>query len=679
MTWAEIVPAVAAALVLLTGPGLIATAPLRLGAIARVALSGLVSVVCLGAGAALGGVAGWAWHPWQALVIALPLAALAVVARRVVPRGTLSATRARPGVLAGAWIGGAVVICLVALSGVASPERISQTYDNVFHLSAVSAILDGFSGSPLTLRSLIETGGTGLAYYPSGWHLIVAGTAQLSGASVPAAFHAAWIAVAIGAWMPGAAWLTQVVVPAAARGVAVPAALALSSAFGAFPYALLSWGTIYPTYLAHALLPAAVAIMVAAIRLGGTARAPRAGVVVAALASAALVAVLALGISHPRVIPTWVVIGAPFVVAQVARAARRAWRAGGRLRAVAVRALVGTGVATVAALGAAFAYAVVGLGLFDEPISDRLSGPQAAAVQGVGDGVLQVILQAPMTGDGAAVAAPSLLLAALVAAGAVAAWRARRAWLVVAFVLVAALFVLAAGSDGVIAKLATGVWYKDRFRLAAAIPAVAVPLAAWGALVWGRIAARALGRRGEVRPVAAVAVAVAAMTTVVSAVVLAQTGSSAAIARVFWQPDERADAAVISRAQEDFFATEVRANVPADQRVLGDPWDGSALTGLYADREPVFPHVNGQWDADRLALAWHLEEIGDNPDVCRALDALRVRYVLYDPHEFGGGDPSGNHFPGPHRAVEAGLFERVATDGVTELYRIDQCGDLPAG
>jgi hypothetical protein len=84
--------------------------------------------------------------------------------------------------------------------------------------------------------------------------------------------------------------------------------------------------------------------------------------------------------------------------------------------------------------------------------------------------------------------------------------------------------------------------------------------------------------------------------------------------------------------------------------------------------------VNGQWDADRQTLAWHLADIRANPEVCAALDRLAVRYVVYSPHAFGGGDPSGNHFPGPHEAVEAGLFTEVASDGDSRLFRIDECG-----
>ncbi len=635
----------------------------------RIALSGLASVLSWGIAGSVFGAVDVPFAAWQALLPAVVLAVASWAIRWHAP--TVDSPRAGRWLFAAAWATGAILITTVAFWNVSGPERISQTYDNVFHLSAVAAILDGFSASPLTLRSLIETEAPGIAYYPSGWHILVAATAQMSGADVAVSVNAVWIAVAVLVWLPGIAWLAQTILPGRAREAGV-LALLLGAGFGAFPYALLAWGTVYPSYLAHALLPAAVGVAVLSVRgVCAARRVDRARFVVTG-AFGVVLAVGALGVAHPRVLATWALIGLPFVAWELTIAFRRGWRAGGRSRRRAVGWLVSAGVSVLVVAGVGFAYAVVGLGLFDEPLADRLDGPQAAAVQTVWDGLIQVVAQMPMTGLGNVVAAPAVLLAAAVLVGVgVALRRPRTRWIVVSFALVAVLFALAAGSDGALAKLTTGVWYKDRFRLAAALPVLAVPLAALGVLTVARAVPwfRAFPARAGA--------GLAAVVAVVSAVVLGTTGGTAAIGSVFAQPAARATDAVVSTAQAEFYADVVRREVPSGQRVLGDPWDGAALTGLFAGREPVFPHVNGQWDPDRLELAWNLEWIEKGPAICDALDALRVRYVVYDPHEFGGGDPSGNHFPGPHEAVERGLFTLVATDGDSSLYRIDQCGELP--
>ncbi|GLJ61139.1 hypothetical protein GCM10017576_12680 [Microbacterium barkeri] len=682
MSWVVVAPALVSALLAVLAPGLIATAPLRMGAVARVAVASLASVCCAGVAAAVFGALGAPFHVVQVLAVALVGLAASLLVRRAHPDLVVTGAAIPPRALAAVWALAAAIVGVVAFAGVPDPSRISQTYDNVFHLSAVSAILDGFSASPLTLRSLIETGATGIAYYPSAWHALVAMTVQGSGVPVPVAFNVAWLAVQALVWLPGVAWLAQVVLPGRSTGTVALVALPLGAAFGAFPYALLSWGTIYPTGLAHALLPAAVALSVLAVRGVALARPGRRGRAVVLAALSGCLSVGALAVAHPRVLPTWALIGIPFVAWVLGGAFARARRRGGRERRRAVIVLVAGVVGGVALSAAALAIAILRFGLLDEPIESRLSGPQAQAVQGIWEGVVQVLTLQAMTGEGGAVTTVAPFLAFLVIVGAGVALRTRRTrWLVVAFVLVAALFVLAAGSDGVIAKLATGVWYKDRFRLAAALPVVAVPLATLGALALARRALpaeRAIRTGGSRRALPRLAAPLALAVAVVSAAGLALTGTTSAIAAVFAMPDERAQWEVVSQKQIDFMDHEVAEEVPASERVLGDPWDGSALTQLYAGREPVFPHVNGQWDPLRQTLAWGLMDIDSDPAVCRALDALRVRHVLYNPHEFGGGDPAGNHFPGPHAAVEAGLFTEVATDGESTLYRIDRCGPLPA-
>lgn len=672
MTWIAAVPAIAAAAAVVLGPGLLAAAPLRIPVLPRVALAGLLGVPITGLAAVLGGAAGLAFQFWQPLLLAVPIAAASLLRRRrIAPlRGSLS-----PKLLAPAWTLGGVILAVVAFSGVPDPDRISQTYDNVFHLSATAAILDGFSASPLTLRSLIETEGGGLAYYPAAWHQLAAGTVQLSGASVPIAFNALWLVTSALLWLPGVAWLVQVLLPARYERVAPLVALPLGAVLGAFPYALLSWGTIYPTGLAHTLLPAAVATIVLGIRAVLSARRTTGSAWPTALGGAA-VAALAIGFAHPRVLPTLVLIGAPYLLWLAGASYRRARHRGGRTARRAALVLWSAVAAALIVLGTALAVAILQLGLLDEPFEDRLNGPQARAVQPLGEGVLQVLGGSALTGVGDIATAPALLLAIALVAGAVAALRVPRLrWLVVSFALLAALYVLAAGSDGVLAKLLTGLWYKDRFRLAAAVPVVAVPLTVLGVLALGSVAARlapASRRIGRMRA----AVAAGTLAVAISAGGgLLLTGTSSSIASVFRMPAAAAEAEVVSQAQIDFMER-LAEIVPEDQRVLGDPWDGSALTQLFGDREPVFPHVNGQWDHNRRVLAWDLERIEDDPEVCRALDSLHVRYVLFDPHEFGGGDPAGNHFPGPHAAIAAGLFTEVATDGRTELYKIEQCGSI---
>ena len=670
MTWISTFPAMLFACLVVIGPGLLATAPLRVDLLTRVAVSSVVGVCVTGLAAIIFGAIGLPLSLWQVLAVALVGLGLAlVVGRMMPPRGRQQ--RSRSVWLVGVWVLSIATFCVVTFSRVPSPDRISQTYDNVFHLSAVAAIRDGFSASPLTLRSLIETNDPGIAYYPSAWHSLVALTAEV-GVTVPVAFNLVWIAVIGLVWLPGIAWLARVVLPIPAAPIV---ALPLGIAMGWYPYGLLTWGTIYPTALAHALLPTALGIGIMAARVilpedAFAVQRSRRRWVWRVLACAALVVVImALAFAHPRVLPTWLLVLAPYVLWRLGVSYRWARHAGGRAARAARHFMIGSSAVVLVGGVGAFSYAVFGLGLFDEPLSDRLNGPQARATQSIGEGILQVVLMSSRTGVQGIVTWISPLVAAAVIVGTVfAVRRSELRWLVVSYVIAATLFVLAAGSDDDVTKLLTGVWYKDGYRLAATLPILAVPLATMGVI--------AVARRVSDRHQSVVAAATSLGVAASGALVLSFGGVTHATEIVFHEPPRAADREVVSRAQIEFLEEVVPTIVPTDQRLLGDPWDGSALSGLYADREPVFPHVNGQWDRQRRVLAWLLDGIDTDPEVCASLDALRVRYMLYNPHAFGGGDPAGNHFPAPHAAAESGLFTEVATDGESILFRIDQCGPL---
>jgi hypothetical protein len=390
------------------------------------------------------------------------------------------------------------------------------------------------------------------------------------------------------------------------------------------------------------------------------------------------VGVSAIAFAQPRVLASWVLIVAPPALGVLAASAGRLWRAGGRARQRMLWVTAVFAATTVLAAGGVLLYLVNVLGLFDRPLDQRLGGPQAEATQSILDGVLQVLSVSTMTGVAGAITAPALGLAAAVVVGAIAAMRTRGLrWIVVTYALIALLFALAAGSDDVLAKLATALWYKDRFRLAATLPVLGVVLAALGVIVVGRYLARLTRARSTAAESAAIPVALCVLVSVTAIFTIGFSGTTTSIASVFHLPPTDPDGtALVTRKQVAFLAT-LPDTVPANQLVLGDPWDGSTLSWSFGDRRPVFPHVNGQWDREREVLAWQLAEIETNPEVCRALDDLRVRYVVYSPRAFAGGDPAGSHFPGPHAAVEAGLFDLVSTDGESGLYRIDQCGPLP--
>lgn len=643
-----------------------------------------------------------------------------------------------------AWAAASIVIALVTFALVASPELFPQTYDNIFHINGTIWILQTGDASSLHFRQIIEPARASSypAAWSAFAALIASVTRWLGVANpntnavlVPVALNAAWIATASVIWLPGIAWLTRLLIPvapgrtrrtrhAAARaatsdspdtdaavrastpastrradslgrlqGWVVPLALLLGAGFAAMPYSLLSYGSLSPMFLSYAVTPVVVALVVVAARRILPRVTPGAGTdlpadrlpsihtttlfVLLALAAAAI------AFAQPRAIVSAALIVGLLALAIVLRAVRIGFAAGPGTRArrrtiIATASTIG-GILVLAAAAWIVVYKVFHVA--ERPISDHLNGPQATATQSMWDSLVQILAQTPPLGVGSN-PIPTIAVAVAVLAGIGLAFASRNLrWVGAVAVASIVLYVLAAGSNSDFAKLATGLWYKDKFRLSSLVVITAIPLSVYAITSFGVGVRRWMDARAARRVTPAprwsprVITATAAVLVIASAWISVASAVPQAMGQVFARPtaDKEATATLVDQEQVDFLSS-LPDYIPEGQLVLGDPWDGSSMSWLYGDRQPVFPHVNGTWDDDRMVLLTSLSDIRTDPAVCAALNRLNVHYVLYNPHEFEGGDPAGNVFGSIHRAVEAGVFtDIVAQSGENVLYRIDQC------
>lgn len=670
VSWWAVTSALITGALTLTAPGLLATLPLRLRPLPRLALAAPTSLAVIGCVGVIDGLLSLSFHWSHPLIAAAAVAAAVYAIRRETPRWPFSQVGALTRTLlpVAAWTVSSVAFALVLFHQLPSFSLFSQSYDNLFHLNATQSILETGNASSLQLRTLINTDRT-FSIYPAGWHTAAAMICQVTGVSIGVAFNALAIAVVSVAWLPGIGWLTTLIVPRSQRTAGLCISLLLGTAFGFFPYALLIWGVLYPTFLAYAFFPSglALAMLLAHHWLPRWAPSitdqPRSSEHIGRWMMLVLAAVWWLGafFTHPRSLVSMVLLVAPLALCIGARAVADAWRSGGTRRRRMLWWLSGsvTAVAVVTAAAVVVVFRIFHVA--SRPVSDHLNGPQAQAVQGIWDGLRQVLTQNALVGLGADVTGPLIVLAAAVLAGLIIAVRSSDLrWLVVSYALIAALFALAAGSNSDMTKILTGLWYKDRYRLSALLPLIGAPVATLAIL---RIAALTRWSR------------LVALTSAMAVSVSAWAG--------LWAPMGAAAAheyrlgAVKTEdfvdAQQIAFMRQVSEVVPADQLLLGDPWDGSGLSWLYADRRPVFPHLNGQWDPERLLIAQHLDQIESDPAVCSALLHLNVHYLLVSTGQLDGGDPSGNKFAGIDTAASQGLFTPVLSDGESALLRIDQC------
>ncbi|MEV1294385.1 DUF6541 family protein [Pseudonocardia sp. NPDC049635] len=706
-TWLSALPAAIAVVFWVLVPGLLVTRSSGWRGITAWGAAPLVSVALIATSAVPGTVIGIPWGPWVPLGAALLVAGLVLVlrgflarrpagsplhrgwgpalrtwepARRAraalmaltTPRGRFartpeplttalpqvwrtSAQRAGPdGRHAGtaALLGTAVAAAIAWLTvvlGFGPVDQLSSTYDAVFHYSAIAHVLATGDASSLTLGTLTSPT-RAEAFYPAAWHGLVALVAMSSGSGVPIAANlTAWAVAALVFPLSALLLARHLVGRSAGAAFAAPV---LATGFTAFPWALMAFGVLWPNLLGVALLPAALAAVVALL---GLARDPvlRRGGAVALCAAGAL----ALGFAHPNAVFSLAVLALFPLVWALLRLTRRRLFTRRFYQPLAALAVTGGGIALVIWLMVASPL-LAGVRAFDWPAFT--STPEA---------IVQVLLHS--TND-----RPALwVLGVLVGVGAIAALRRfATSWLVAAHAAAGALYVLAASREDALTAGLTGAWYNDSFRLAAVVPVTGVGLAVLGVVALAGQAWAVLQRFTGPAPLRRGAPAL--LTAGVTALVLLGTGGLyvSTHSSVLAGPYQRPGDTLLDPGQREFLE---RAGtiVPEGAVVAADPYTGNSLLYPLTGREVLFPHLIGSWTPEQTVIATRLRDAASDPEVCAAVAATGVGWLLSGPITFWPWHGGATWYPGLHDIEPVEGFELVATEGDTTLWRLTACDD----
>lgn len=681
-SWASAVPAVLAAVLILALPGALVLGAwsrrgLPLAVAAGLAAPASIALVTLvGIGAQVVGI-GWRW--WLPSAVGAAAALVVLLLPRAGGSGVEPgpARTTSPISAVSTWL--TIAGVLVAFGSIAarlvgaldSPALVPQNYDGVFHLNAAQHILSSGDASSLTLYTITHPADA-VHVYPAAWHATVASVAQLTGCGIPVASTAVWLVVAGLVWPVSVVLLTRVLF--GNRPLLLAGSAGAAAAFASFPLLLLDWGTLYPTFLAYAILPAGIAALALVAGPG-----PRLAGVSARAAAVLLAAwLVAAAGAHPRSLATAAVVAAPLLVAAASSFLRNGWaeptRRGRTLAIAAAVAAASLIAGAVAAVALWRHYAVPGRSL-----ADRLNGGPARAVGNVWQALGDVLVSGADPSTGARLA-PSLVVATLTVVGIVViVLRRRHRWLLAAIALLALLYALAAGSDSGWAKLATGLWYKDNRRLISALPALLAPLAAIGG-VWiaDRVALWAAGharRWGRTRPVriAADSIALAALGgAALLSPGLADVGE--AVRGTFALSTDPDDGRLLT-ADEYALLTRLPEVVPVGAVILDDPADGGAYAQAVGGRTVVFPHFAGDWSGDQLLLAARIGDIGSDAEVCAAARRLGVGFVLSLGPQVAGGGTASPSLASIDSATATGALTPVAANGSARLLAVSACAE----
>ena len=332
--WLGAIPYLALALLLLFAPGALllvaAGAPWRRALLFAPAPS-------VGAIGAIGIVADIVGVPFRLLTVvgatvlgaAVLAGVLLVVRRRRVARGELpTASRrhsARDYALPGAAAVAALVLFVRIARALGGPDRISQTFDAVFHLNTTRYIVESGQGSSLKLLGW----GTGTGgFYPAAWHDMAALVAV--NGNVIAATQALALVVAAVVWPVSVLALVERLL--GRRWIVLFGTAALITGLGVFPARMLDYGVLYPFLLGIALMPMLVAMAHVAMSPPGERGAFRG----LALWLAGGLGMVGLALAHAGVLLAFLLISTPLIVRRAYAVGRTRWADGRRISTVLV-------------------------------------------------------------------------------------------------------------------------------------------------------------------------------------------------------------------------------------------------------------------------------------------------------------------------------------------------------
>ncbi len=642
--WLAAIPPFTVAVVLFVLPGLLVRlAGWNVRSLTHYFLAPVISLAIVGTAANVAPLVGLRWSLVPVAILTLVAVAVAFALRRWVGAERRAIVVPRPAALV-AGIGGLVGAALVMGAQLAyvfvGPSNISQSFDNVAHLNSVKLALDTGNASATTIGSV-----TGSSIYPDGWHAFVSLVVQLTDVSVPVGVNATNLAIGAVVWPAACIALASAFFKD--RPAALVSAAALSTGFAAYPIAILWWGVLYPNFLGYAVVPAGVAAVVLLLRSAGARDWVRSGVLL-------LVGLLGTGIAHPNAFLAVFLFGAVIAIDQlIRRGARQRSRRGWLVSSAAILGIV--------LLGAVLLWIV------RTPTS-------AATWRPWGSTSLAVVQALTTATNGYPVTVPIVLLLAVGVVGVIV--RPRRLAILLPFLVAAILFVLVAGTDvgNPLRRLLTNPWYSDSYRIAALLPAAAIPVATLGA-VTGIDLVKWASHRVVVPRAATVAVSVVAAVAlfVLVGVVGPNVRTYAANARASYQITP---GSWLLSPDELELLRRLDSETPAGAVILGSPRDGASLAYVLADRQVTEKYVFGTKTRTQLILDHRLRDIDKDPSVCKAVRDAGATYVL----DFGS-FPDVQNQPKTAEKQYGGLenlkpgAHLVLVDSVGEarLFRIEGC------
>jgi uncharacterized protein DUF6541 len=643
--WLAALPALLVAGLLCVVPGYLAGWLIGLRGIAVLGVAGPIGVTVLGVGAICCELLGL---PWGLLGVVVSMvaggcvAALVGLALRRAPAAWAAVHRDDRRLVGWGWsaaVAGLVAVSVPAMWGMGRPDRLPHQPDTLFHLNTIQLMRD--TGDASSLNGAALNSATRSGFYPAAFHDIAVAVVSITGADVRVAANATALVAASVIWTTGCVLL--------ARQVFGPSRLALlfaalvSGSFSSFPFWLMGYGVLWPNLLGYALIPAWLACIVGVLGLAKADVVGRSSGVVAALAL-----LIGLALSHPNALISAVLFAFLIAAWPLSTWLRRSWRGRPVLSGLVVLGYLAVPVLWV--LGPYVVSRVAAVASRNTVVNET------TPARAFGEAVLHSPRGWP----------EQWTVSVLAIAGLVVLLRQRRtAWVGALLTVGTGLYVVAMAFRGGLGSAVTGYWYNNSPRLMALLPIVGVVLVTAALVAASRwLQGNGKGWRRWAAPLAVAVVFVG----VTSGNYVAE---SAARIRTYYHPTSLTGNLLSQREAESL--EELARLIPPNAVVADDPWNGTSLIYALSGRRVLFPTEKTLNTADRVLLADKLYLASSDPAVCEAVERQGVQYVLTGGSPFQKGRHGERTFDGVDKVSNAPGFDRLASSGPFDLYRITAC------
>lgn len=504
---------------------------------------------------------------------------------------------------------GLSVTTLLFVGNLSRPDSIVCDYDNQTHLNAVLAFLDSGVWSTLhvgpylaiTQPQLAPVSSTAGAFYPAGWHDVVAMVSQLAGVSVPVATNAMILVVCAVAYPLSAYLFLRVLLSRDRLAMELGALLPLSCA--AVPWMCVAMGPTLPDMAGRLLVLGPLAVVVQFAKSGEVLRRK------VAVCAFVLCSFAGLALLHPNTVFTAYVFLGAF-------GAHALWKTLSGRRRVAVLAL--------------YCFVMVGLWV----VFYQLPFLQSTIRYYRSEEHSVLAMLRAIASFGFNFGRAQLVLTALMLVGVVAVVRRRELWLLFPVLFFCVCYVSVGAGWKQVSYWFAAFWYQASIRFPPSIVVFSLPCLALGAAVVARAVRRAVGH-GMCGRVAAAGIALVLCVANYAPVTTYSEREEAGFELAFGCVDRKLhnvlgdESEQVYSVREMAFVERAKELLPDGAYVLNAPNDGSMWA--YAVNElPVFyrDRVTKYLTDDAELIRRHLREYATDDAVRRAVERTGIGYVL---------------------------------------------------